>query len=194
MAVQVITFSFPFFFCWSTITASIREWVGTRDVFSFAAAWPNGPSEKCANQLAQLTSAMVPQPVNLERRGGWGGVGRGGAMWGEWRQGVGWHKHLPRQLKGRVGVGQTRRGQSERASDGKTLLMLGLCRVEGSIRESARDTEPWDKENPITAIVSGIVGEKIIIISHGAHDNDSFFKLYYYNYLTTGCRDFFLFF
>lgn len=83
---------------------------------------------------------------------------------------------------------------SERASDRKTLLMLGLCRVEGSIRESARDTEPWDKENPITAIVSGIVGEKIIIISHGAHDNDSFFKLYYYNYLTTGCRDFFLFF
>lgn len=85
---------------------------------------------------------------------------------------MGWHKHLPRQLKGRVGVGQTRRGQNERASDGKTLLMLGG--VEGSIRESARDTEPWDKENPITAIVSGIVGEKIII-SHGAHDNDSFF-------------------
>lgn len=71
--------------------------------------------------------------------------------------------------------------------------MLGLGGVEGSIRESVHDTEPWDKENPITAIVSGIVGEKIIFISHGAHNNDSFFKLYYYNYLTTGCRDFFLF-
>lgn len=69
--------------------------------------------------------------------------------------------------------------------------MFGLGEIEGSIRKSSRDTEPRDKENPITAIVSGIVGEKIIIISHGTHDNDSFFKLYYYNYLTTGCKDFF---
>lgn len=71
--------------------------------------------------------------------------------------------------------------------------MLGLDGVEGSIRESARDTAPWDKENPITAIVSGTVGEKIIIIFHGTQDNDSFFKLYYCEHLTsTICRDIFL--
>lgn len=71
--------------------------------------------------------------------------------------------------------------------------MLGLGGVEGSIRESAQDTELWDKENPITAIVTGTVGEKIIIISHGTNDNDSFFKMYYCNYLTTTiCRDIFL--
>lgn len=50
----------------------------TCNVFSFAAAWPNGPSEMCANQLAQLTSVMVFRPVNLERRGGLGEEGRGG--------------------------------------------------------------------------------------------------------------------
>lgn len=36
--------------------------------------WPNGPSEMCANQLAQLTSAMARRPVNLKLKGEWGEV------------------------------------------------------------------------------------------------------------------------
>lgn len=97
----------------------------------------------------------------------WGDVGRVAA-------GCGVAQASAPTAKGE-GWGWADEKRTERASsDGKTLLMLGLGGVEGSIRESARDTEPWDKENPITAIVSGIVGEKIII-SHGAHDNDSFF-------------------
>lgn len=90
--------------------------MGTRDVFSFAAAWPNGPSEKCANQLAQLTSAMAHQPVNLERRGGWGGVGRGWGNVGRVAAGCGVAQASAPTAKGE-GWGWADEKRTERASD-----------------------------------------------------------------------------